>query len=128
TAHVEARKPFSLEPKLPTENTAGDRLDVPVTLTNDTDAPRTVQVAADVQGLKSNSTTGPERVSLAAQQRSRRVYSYQPTIVEGMAELRFVGRGEAGLADSVTHTLPVVPEGFPVVGSASDTLERVARH
>ncbi|HEY1378997.1 MAG TPA: alpha-2-macroglobulin family protein, partial [Gemmataceae bacterium] len=36
TTEIEARKPFSLEPKLPVEITAGDRIDIPVTLANDT--------------------------------------------------------------------------------------------
>src|SRR5207237_10903343 len=66
--------------------------------------------------------------ALAPQQSARRVFSFQPTIAEGTAELRFVGKSDRFGDDAVVRTVPVVPEGFPVVGTVSDVLEGVARH
>ena len=37
TTSFESKLPFTVEPKLPVEITAGDRMDVPVTVANDTD-------------------------------------------------------------------------------------------
>jgi hypothetical protein len=125
---VEARKPFSMEPKLPVEITAGDRIDVPVTLANDTDASRTVAVVAQPKGLNLVRGNPEELVTLAPHQSARRVISFQPSIVEGTAELRFIGRSQPFGDDGVVRTIPVVPEGFPVVGTISDVIDGTARH
>jgi hypothetical protein len=124
---IEARKPFSLEPKLPVEITAGDRIDVPVTLANDTDASRTVTVTAKPKGLTLTRGSLEDRLTLAPKQSARRMFSFQPTIAEGTAELRLIGRCELFGDDAVVRAIPVVAEGFPVVGTFSDVLEGVAR-
>jgi hypothetical protein len=128
TTQIEARKPITLEPKLPVEITAGDKIDVPLTIANDTNAARAVNVEAKPQGLTLSRGSLESRLTLAPEQRTRWVFRFQPTIPEGTAELRFSGRCDPLPGDSVVATLPVVPEGFPVVGTVSDVLERVARH
>src|SRR5205807_1710719 len=91
-AEIEARKPFSLEPKLPVEISAGDRIDVPVSLANDTDASRTVTVTAQPKGLSLVQGAAEDQLTLAPQQSARRVFRFKPSIVEGVAELRLTGR------------------------------------
>src|SRR5207249_12230501 len=103
-------------------------IDVPVTLANDTDASRTVAVTAHPKGLTLTRGSLGDTVTLAPQQRARRVFRFQPTITEGTAELRLTGRCDPFGDDAVVRTVPVVPEGFPVVASVSDVLEGVARH
>src|SRR5262249_12399356 len=66
--------------------------------------------------------------SLAPEQRVRRMYCFQPAIVEGEVQLQFDGKSEPLAEDSVLRTFKVVPEGFPVLESKSDVLEGIARH
>ncbi|MBV9124257.1 MAG: alpha-2-macroglobulin, partial [Planctomycetes bacterium] len=61
-----------------------------------------------------------------AGEKTRRVYRFQPSIVEGEAGLKASG-GQTGLfEDTIQGSFKVVPEGFPVVGAKSDLLEQVA--
>ncbi len=125
---IEARKPFSLESKLPVEITAGDRIDVPVTLANDTEASRAVAVTAESKGLTLVRGKLDDRLTLEPRQSARRVFSFQPSIAEGTAELRLSGRSDGFGEDAVVRTIPVVAEGFPVVGTVSDVIDGIARH
>src|SRR5262249_44265308 len=63
-------------------------------------------------------------VSVPADSSIRKLYRLQPTIQEGTATLAFTGKTDAYPADSVRTTFRIVPEGFPVVGSHSDLLEK----
>ena len=106
-----------------------DRLDVPLAIANDTDSPRTVTVATATQGLNLIDGSDAQRLTLTPQQRTRRLFRFQPTVPEGKAELAFIARGDRGQAlDSFKTTLPIVPEGFPMVGSVSDVIEGSVRH
>src|SRR5207249_541027 len=66
-------------------------------------------------------------LTVPADQRTRRLFRFQPALVEGQARLLIEG-DSTPFADSVTRSFQVVPEGFPVVSSVSDVLERVAQH
>jgi hypothetical protein len=48
---IEARKPFSLDPRLPQEIGSTDRVEVPLTLVNDTAIERSVQLVASPTGV-----------------------------------------------------------------------------
>jgi hypothetical protein len=123
----EARKPITVEPKLPVEISAGDRVDVPVACTNDTDTPRAVTLAGLAKGLNLLGNSG-ESLTLSPQQSGRRVFSFQPAMAEGKAELRLSANSQPFADDSVVRTISVVPEGFPILGSISGTLEGKALH
>ena len=121
---LQAKLPFSIEPKIPVEVTATDRIDIPVALANGTDDRREVQVRARADGL---TLVGPpdQRLTLAAQQKGRVLYRFQPSLVEGEARLHL--EGSAGTyTDSIQRTCRVVPDGFPILGARSDLLERTA--
>jgi hypothetical protein len=123
---IESRLPFNLEPKLPIEVTASDTIDVPVAVTNNTNEARQVSLVVSTTGL--NSFDPPDKVfACTSDARTRRVYRFQPNLVEGQARLTFAGKSDP-FTDSVTRALTVVPDGFPVVGSHSDMLEKVARN
>ncbi len=127
TNTLESRKPFVLEPKLPLEVTASDKIDVPVTIANNNSTAQTVNLNVLPAGLKLVTRTGEEQLTIAANERVRRIYRFQPDVPgrEGKASLLL--KGDAGpYNDTVERTLQVVPEGFPVVGSHSDVLEGVA--
>ncbi len=127
TTHIAVGKPITVEPKLPTEVTASDTLGIPVTVANETDAQRTVEVEAQFRGLAVTNGAANRKVTVGPMQRGREVFHLRPTDVGGVAEVRFAGTSESA-TDVFFAKLPVVPDGFPVEGAVSDALERVARH
>jgi hypothetical protein len=129
TAPLQSRLPFTLEPKLPIEVTASDKIDVPVSIANNTGEARDVTLRVNATGLVPREGTAKEtRLTVPAQERMRRVLRLQPNLVEGLAELQLEGETKPFAADSIRRTLPVVPEGFPFLGSRSDVLEKAAQH
>lgn len=128
TQQFEARKPFSLEAKLPREITASDKIDLPVIITNDTDSPRNVLINAGTQGFDLRTGAADTSALLPPNSRSRRVYRLSSSIVEGEAELRLDGNSEPFASDSVRKRIPVVPDGYPVNNAFSDLLEKEALH
>jgi hypothetical protein len=125
---VESRLPLTIEPKLPTEVTASDRIDVPVSIANNTDKSLGVNVRIDPAGLALVGGRANERLTIDADQRTRRVYRVRPTIVDGEVTLRFDGMADGIAPDRILKSIKVVPEGFPYVGAQSDVLEKVALH
>jgi hypothetical protein len=126
TSTLESRLPFVLEPKLPIEVTSSDKIDMPVSIANNTSEPRSVQIHVASTGLRLLPGPKNEPLTIPADQRVRRLFRLQPAIVEGPARVQLSGES-LPFTDSVTRTLQVVPEGFPVVGSRSDMLERIAQ-
>lgn len=127
TTHIEARKPLSIEPKIPVEISSADKLDLPVTIANDSAAERKAEVRAEARGLSRIAGRADASLTLSPRQRVRQLYHFKPEVADGTAELRLSATSD-GASDSVAVPLTVVPDGFPVVGSISDALERVARH
>lgn len=127
TLPVESRLPFHIEPKLPVEITASDKLDLPLTLANNTGEKCAVQLEMAFEGLSGMGAKAQEQLVLDANQRTRRLYRLQPTKVEGDTRLFFACQSASFAGDSVERVLKVTPDGFPVVGSRSDVLEGVAR-
>ncbi len=125
-ATLVSRLPFTLQPKVPTEVTASDKIDVPLTVANNSDQARGVTLAVkghDGLSLVSGPPAGD--FSVPAEKSVRKLFRFQPTLQEGEAALTF--EGKAGpFADAVRNAFRVVPDGFPVVGSHSDVLERSA--
>jgi hypothetical protein len=127
TTTVESRLPFTLEPKTPFEVTAGDRIDVPVSISNNTGDARSVSLTASATNLKLIDGKADDRLSVDGGGVRRRLFRYRPEVVEGEARLVFRGQAEPFAADAVARTFRIVPDGFPVVASKSDLLEGVAR-
>jgi hypothetical protein len=120
TSTIEARIPLALEAKVPFEVTANDKIDLPLAIANNTDKAQTVQVGATYSGLTLLGVNEPVRFQLAADARTRRIYRLQPSIVEGEAEVDFTS------SDKIRRTIRVVPDGFPILASKSDLLEKSA--
>jgi hypothetical protein len=123
-SEIAARKPLTVEPKIPVEITAGDRIDIPVTIANETDAARDVKLSVESQGLVS---VGPQPVvnwKQNANSRERRVFGYRPLHAEGQSRLRFALHGD----DVIEVKIPIVAEGFPITGQFSDELRGEAKH
>jgi hypothetical protein len=123
-SELTARKPLTVEPKLPVEVTAGDQIDVPVSVSNETDRPRDVKLTLETPGLVPVGTLPSLNWTQPGNSRSRRMFGFRPAHVEGMARLRLALAGE----DAVEMKLPIVPEGFPVQGQISDELRGTVTH
>lgn len=136
---IVSRIPFNLTPKLPLEVNAGDRIELPVAVANDTAAKLPVTLELSLGAAEGSATDG--RVGTAHHEASATVGDAHPTLaLDGgaMRELKVPAggrrreyftldvtgqsgeaaitlRGQAGtLADAVQRPLRIVPPGFPV--------------
>jgi len=129
-AVIQSKLPVSLSVKMPLEVSAGDRIELPVTLENETTETREIHVASSFGAAFKVEGDVPEVLSLKGGERR----SFHPV-------LRVVGNGKqatdgavsiametANLKDQVEKTIRVVPLGFPREVSAAGTLENSARH
>ena len=123
TKEITARVPFSLDAKLPIEISSTDKVAIPVTFTNDTDKNRRVLLKVEADKLK-YLDANDQGLDLDANQRVRKVLHFEPAVNLGEARLRLFGKCEPFGSDSVERTFKIVPEGFPIVGKASDLLEK----
>jgi hypothetical protein len=123
---IESRRPFYIEAKTPLEVTAGDEIDLPVVLVNETDDPMEAALAISVnQGI----TIGefPKTISLPARTRKRLVVPCAVESKTGLSEL-IVTASSGVFTDNVTRTIPVAPLGFPISLDFSGLLEKQASH
>jgi hypothetical protein len=116
-ALIASTLPFSMAVKLPVAAVNGDRLHVPLTLTNDRDTPVTVTVAP---------TLGADArvVMLPARAGRTLFYDLAPTAPIPVA---FSATSD-GLEDAFTRTLDVIDAGYPRTWSASGRLGGSAAH
>jgi hypothetical protein len=125
---IEARKPFSLDPRLPQEIGSTDRVEVPLTLVNDTAIERSVQLVASPTGLVFSKGNPQRQRLLAPQQRAREIFSLMPAKgVLGQVRLRFDALSEPFAPDTVERRLTVLPEGFPVVKARNGQLDKATQ-
>ena len=125
TTTIEARKPFSIDPKLPLEISHTDRIDVPVRVTNDSDVQRSVDVVLTPNGFATEGKLA-ESIALGPNGKDRRIFRMKSNKLEGSASL-VVEAASGADKDSIARTIRVVPDGFPGVGSMSDVLETRVR-
>jgi hypothetical protein len=126
TSTLDARLPLSVAPKVPTEVSSTDQIEIPVSIANNTAQPRDVDLQVIATGLipRERRTKGLGRLTVAAGEHRRSVFRFRPDVVEGEASVEVRGEAGPGAADSIRRTFAVVPEGFPVVASHSDMLEK----
>jgi hypothetical protein len=124
---VEVRRPFYAEPKFPLEVTAGDRIDLPVSLVNGTNQPLGVKLETSAgKGLallEGASWSG----ELPAERSIRTLLPVRVEPHQGEVELRLQAQGGAH-RDDVTRKIQVVPAGFPMESNFGGVLEVVVRH
>jgi hypothetical protein len=118
---LEATRPFSVEPRLPLEVTAGDLLEVPIAVTNGTATHADVNVSLWVTG---GFVAGRDAVPLSIREgRSERV-RLPLAVMKGRGVFPVTVRASAGLrGDEVTRSITVVPAGFPRLFGASGRLD-----
>jgi hypothetical protein len=122
---VVSKLPFTLDPRTPIEVSSADRIDLPVTISNNTPERRAVTLRAAVSGLDLEGKAD-DSLTLAGNSTARRFFHLRPSTVEGQARVEISGETVPFAADRIARTFQVVPDGFPVVGSKSDLLEGTA--
>lgn len=122
-----SRLPFTVQPSLPLEVTAGDKIDIPLAIANNTSEPRTARVSiGEHANLSPLGDKDAGNVSVPANAVIRKLYRFAPMIQEGTASLAFTGKADGFPADTVRTNFRIVPEGFPIAGAHSDVLEKSA--
>ncbi|MGE0870717.1 MAG: alpha-2-macroglobulin family protein [Kofleriaceae bacterium] len=127
---VQSKLPLTLDAHLPVEVTAGDKIRLPVSLTNETDQPLDATLAAQFgSAFKLSSRTGAGTVKLAAGEKRSVLFDLEVVATSGTADVA-LALTTRGLKDELKKTIRVVPRGFPFEVSASGTAkrDRQARH
>ncbi|MFZ5478532.1 MAG: alpha-2-macroglobulin family protein [Myxococcota bacterium] len=117
-AVIASSLPFSMDVKLPVAVSEGDRLDLPITLTNETDDTLAVDLAASLGELFAVERADTGVVEVPARSRVTRSVVARVTGKKGVAKV-VVKAESAGLADEVARELTITPLGFPQTWSAS---------
>ena len=128
-APIEARLPFSVEPKLPIEVTASDKIDVPVTRRQQHRRRRAVTVdAPSPQDLHADQADEAEDARRWRRNSGpARCFRFQPTIVEGEAALRLRRHAASrSRADAVARTVPRRARRLPRRRLASATCSKAS--
>lgn len=127
---ITSKLPVSLGVKFPIEVSRGDVLEIPITLTNASNAPLDATLTASFGKALTLKNTLPATVTLAAGERSSFRAQVKVTGL-GMAD----GDGEitvaieaAGAQDEISRTLNISPPGFPQEISLAGTLSGSAKH
>ena len=119
-ALIESRKPFYVEPKLPLEVTAGDLIDVPVSLTNGTGEAFEAVLTTEVGEGITREGNEP-RLAIVANSSGRLYLTLVAGKHNGSVKVRLAGKAGA-YADQVTRDIHVVPFGFPIEASTGGKL------
>ncbi len=115
-SEVVSKLPFSLEPRLPLEVTAGDRIDVPLAVVNDTRSELAVAVSIDHGEAVTLQDDAKRDLALAPEERHREYFALDVTGRKGDCPLAFSGEADGAfgtLGDQIVRKLKVVPPGFP---------------
>ncbi len=124
TKMIEARKPFSVDPKLPLEVSHTDIIDVPVRVTNDSGEKRSVAFTTLATGFKADGIFA-DALALDPNRSGRKIVRLKADKIQGEGSLLVTGTSGAE-KDSILRTTNIVTDGFPGVGSFSDMIERRA--
>jgi hypothetical protein len=127
-ALVQSKLPVSLDVRMPLEVSAGDTIQLPVTLTNETDREMTADLQAVFGSAFKVGERPPARITLKAGE--KKAFFFPLTVVgqggEGEVE---IAMQTAGLKDEVQKKIRVVPLGFPFQVSAAGTAKQgTVRH
>lgn len=121
---IDSRTPLHIEPKLPVVLTVGDRVDLPIRLTNETDQDLVATGACEMgAGLRALLDSNPLAKLMVGANAARTLYF--PFLAEqpgtGTISLQ---AGAASLEDRMRRELVIEAAGFPFTQDVSDTLDK----
>jgi hypothetical protein len=118
---LQSKLPLTIEAHLPVEVTAGDRIRLPITLTNQTEAALDATLTtAFGTAFKVVSPAPATAIKLAPGAKQALFVPLEVVATGGTADVAMKVTAR-GLADEVTQTIRVVPRGFPFEVSAAGT-------
>ena len=123
-AHIESVQPFFIEPKIPLQVTAGDMIQLPISIVNGTshELGRTQITAKTPDGIRVNMAEDGN-VSLGPRERARRLAQISVGR-EFSGNVDLILDAKAGsYRDSVTRKIDVQPLGFPSERSSGGVLD-----
>ena len=127
-AVIKASLPFSMAVKLPLEVSEGDKLELPLLLTNERDLPVDVKLDASFGKLLTlDKPVQRTRGNIAASARDTLYYPLTVTGKKGLSEVRFAADA-GGLTDEFVRQVQVSPRGFPQNLSKSGRLKDSFSH
>lgn len=119
---IVSKLPFHMSPTLPEEVTLGDRVDIPLVITEESSEESEVRISAETtDGLQ---LIGPTDLTspLAGAARDRCVFSAEAATLSERAVVRF--RGRAGPhVDAIERGVRIEPPGYPQTNTISGVLE-----
>lgn len=124
---LESKLPFSMSVKLPLEVSAGDRISVPLTLTNEAEGSIDVDVAASFGEMVTVKSDVGGTKTMQRSSRDSMFYDVDVTGVSGVSKVSFSAQG-SGLKDEFHRELVVVPRGFPIEQAFSGTIKDKVQH
>ncbi len=123
---IQNKLPLVIDTKLPVEVTAGDTIQLPITLANETDQAIDANLIAKFgtafKVVNTPSTTG---LKIAAQSKQTILFPLQ-VLAKGTTTVELEA-ATRGLTDKLSKTIRVVPKGFPFEVSASGTASKTKR-
>ena len=137
-----ARLPFTVEPKMPLEVNAGDRIELPVAVSNDSAMALETMLGCEITDKKESATSeqdgapsapatlpllklagaAEQRLAVAAVDRARAYFAVDVVGQKGTAEVEVRGKAD-GHSDAKRQSVRVVPPGFPVARSYAGRIE-----
>lgn len=123
---IQNKLPLVIDTKLPVEVTAGDTIQLPITLANETDEAIDANLIAKFgTAFKLVKTPATAGLKIAAQSKQTILFPLQVQATgTATVELEAATRG---LSDKLSKTIRVVPRGFPFEVSASGTASKTKR-
>ena len=119
---LSSKLPFFLDVKLPLEVSQGDRINLPLTLKNETQEKLSVSLTSSL-GAGVTLLENPVASAQALEASAGRSFDFPVTVGQQPGEVAVSFRAEAaGLSDEFKRTLRVVPLGFPRNESRSGTV------
>jgi hypothetical protein len=120
---IKASLPFSMAIKLPLEVSEGDKLQLPLVLTNERNEPQKVDLTASFGPLLTlDRPVERTHGTIAAAARDTLYYPLTVTGKKGQSEVHFVADA-GGLRDEFTRAVRVSPRGFPQHSSRAGRLK-----
>ena len=124
---VEVKRPFYVEPKIPLEVSAGDRIEIPLVMVNGTSGDLPLQIETKVDGGLMLAALEGAPKTLTADSSTRVLLPLRAGAFRGTSTLRVTVSAGAH-RDTVVRDVRVVPAGFPIEHAFGGVLESVAEH
>jgi alpha-2-macroglobulin-like protein len=126
SAVIQSKLPLSLDARLPVEVTSGDKIRLPVTLTNETQETIEANLTAAFGSAFKLGDNPTGKIVLRAGEKKSLFFPLEVIATAGDADVSIAVRAR-GLEDKLDKTIRIVPLGFPFEVGASGTARTGAR-